>query len=159
MSKLKTTEVLDKINPRADLIGVYLKKNDSTCHFFPRSVAPSKTKIDLAYKLNDVDISKEQDLLACFVEFSLSGTMDQENAGSEDVFFIRAVINVTYKIDKIEELTPEEIEVYSNLSAVFNAFPYGREELQSTMARMGLPPFTIPLLKPSTRSEMDSGNG
>ena len=45
------------------------------------------------------------------------------------------------------------IEAFANTDAVYHAWPYWREFVQSSMARMGLPPIMIPLFRPGGQGE------
>ena len=43
--------------------------------------------------------------------------------------------------------TEKELQNFCDINAVYNAWPYWREFVHSTMDRMGLPTMTMPLLK------------
>lgn len=51
--------------------------------------------------------------------------------------------------------TPEEIDAYARANAIFNCWPFFREFLHSTVARMGFPPPTLPFLELVTVSNLE----
>jgi hypothetical protein len=59
---------------------------------------------------------------------------------------VRAAFELTYHITDLSGLEPEHFEAFAQLNGVFNAWPFFREFLQSSVVRMGLPPFTLPVL-------------
>lgn len=58
---------------------------------------------------------------------------------------IDATLNLHYALS--EERTADEAEAFAQVNGVFNAWPYWREIVQSTAARMGIMVPPIPLLK------------
>ncbi len=60
---------------------------------------------------------------------------------------IRVVFELSYRLPVSEEFDEEEMKSFADRNAVFNAWPYFREVVQTTTARMGLPPVTLPLFK------------
>jgi hypothetical protein len=43
--------------------------------------------------------------------------------------------------------SPEELEAFAQSNAVMNCWPYWRELVQTTVAKMNLPPLVVPLLR------------
>lgn len=79
-------------------------------------------------------------------------TESSTNRGSAKPYLAIAVSYLlTYGIADFEGIEPAQVESFAETNAVFNAWPYLREYVQSTTLRMGLPPLTVPLLK------LDSG--
>lgn len=56
-----------------------------------------------------------------------------------------AIFTLRYKV--AGRLSKAEANAFARHNAVFNAWPYWRELVQSQAVRMGLPPLTVPLLK------------
>lgn len=54
---------------------------------------------------------------------------------------------LTYRMENVAGITKTHVKSFAETNAVFNAWPYFREYVQSTTLRMGLPPLTVPLLK------------
>ncbi|HXK48852.1 MAG TPA: protein-export chaperone SecB [Clostridiales bacterium] len=56
---------------------------------------------------------------------------------------------ITYRADfnSVKEITDSFFEVYKNVSLPLNTWPFVRELVNSTTARMNIPPLTLPLFK------------
>lgn len=88
---------------------------------------------------------KEKKQIIVFVSFKFKsfgiGKPDKQIIGIASEFLL------TYTISGFEGLTDEGIKEFGNLNGVFNAWPYWREFVQNTIARMNLPPLTIPVFR------------
>lgn len=79
-----------------------------------------------------------------FADFDLVGkTQDQENS----ILNIRAVFRLKYGLEDVKKVSKKDLAKFAEVNGVFNAWPYWREFVQGTIARMGLPHLTIPVLK------------
>jgi hypothetical protein len=65
---------------------------------------------------------------------------------------VRATYELMYAISEQSDLTQEHFDAFAEMNGVFNAWPYFREFLNSSLVRMGLPPFTLPVLRVGTAS-------
>ena len=56
---------------------------------------------------------------------------------------------ITYRVDfsTAKEISDSFFEVYKNVSLPLNTWPFVRELVNSTTARMNIPPLTLPLFK------------
>jgi hypothetical protein len=75
---------------------------------------------------------------------------------------IRAEYWLLYSLSNTEGLREENFRAFADLNGVYNVWPYWREYVQSTVARMGMPPLPIPVfrpldLRPSEKSRPVSG--
>jgi hypothetical protein len=77
------------------------------------------------------------------ISLSLSGS----NADGSDGLQIGATFGLTYNFPSLENMTDEMMNGFCRVIGLNNVWPYWREFVQSTMGRMGLPPFHVPLLK------------
>jgi preprotein translocase subunit SecB len=50
-------------------------------------------------------------------------------------------------VTSLEGLTEAHLDAFAKTNAVFNAWPYWREFVQSTTVRMGLPPLVTPVFR------------
>lgn len=89
------------------------------------------------------------------VQFSLKGKPE----GTEDDNEIVSIVNeyiVRYSVADRKGLTKKDIKAFCNINAVYNAWPYWREYVQSMTNRMDIPTLIMPLLKfrgPSKKEE------
>lgn len=82
----------------------------------------------------------ESRMLGCVLTFG--ATFD-----SAGPYRVIAQFRLLYSIDDGEPLAPGDIEHFVHWNAAFNAWPYWREYLSSTIARANLPGFLLPVMK------------
>lgn len=86
--------------------------------------------------------------------------IDEKVTPPEDLVTVKAAFELTYAIPTDSEQPDQKIvEDFGNLNVVFNAWPYWREFLQSTLGRMALPTFVTPVLRllpPSPEQKSES---
>ncbi len=73
----------------------------------------------------------------------LSADDDNEELQAE----IRSKFELSYRISGDGTFSSQELEAFGEVNAVFNAWPYWRELVQSSLARMLLPPLTLPVFR------------
>lgn len=66
-------------------------------------------------------------------------------ATREPALEITAVFALVYALSK--PISDDDARAFAQLNAIFNAWPYWRELVQSIATRMGLPPPVVPLMK------------
>ncbi len=80
-----------------------------------------------------------------WVEVKLTATV--RGGDKDDLIRCSGTFVVTYIFNAPEPLPLEERDAYlsafANINAVFNVWPYFRELVQSTVARMGVPPLVL----------------
>jgi len=68
--------------------------------------------------------------------------------GSPDpIITIHATFELEYSIPPETAPTSEELAAFAGANAIFNAWPYWREFVQSTCVRMGHPPLLLPVFR------------
>ena len=119
-------------------------------------VRPSESVEDVAVKVSyapAVTETRESELLVITVSFSLDvhDRTDKENLQAE----IRGTFELSYRLPADEGFSAEELKEFGRVNAVFNAWPYWREYVQASLARMSLPALTMPVFRilPSDSSE------
>ena len=68
---------------------------------------------------------------------------DEEKLQAE----IRGSFELSYEIPDNESFSSEELAGFGHVNAVFNAWPYWRELVQTSLARMSMPPLTVPVFR------------
>lgn len=66
---------------------------------------------------------------------------------SEPVVVIKAKYELKYSFPVDLAPTQEELGAFAEVNGIFNAWPYWREFIQSTISRMNLPPVILPLFR------------
>jgi hypothetical protein len=60
---------------------------------------------------------------------------------------VKVSFEVSYRLPEGFDASAQELEDFAQVNAVFNVWPYCREFIQTTTARMGLPPIVLPLFR------------
>ena len=84
------------------------------------------------------------------VDFSFLGHRDGDKrarAASSAVVSISVSYELTYRIPTNMSTSTEALTEFAKANGVFNAWPYFREFVHSALARMGLPPFILPVYR------------
>lgn len=86
-------------------------------------------------------IDDEEGLLGCALTF---GTIVE---GSRPPYSLVARFRLLYTVKSETRLKRSDLEQFAHWNAVFNAWPYWREYLSSTINRAQLPPFVAPVMR------------
>ena len=119
------------------------------CEAHCRSVHPTEigeeSYVKPSHEATVVKEPGESEPLEIEVAFRLevSNASDQREFQAE----IRAKFGLSYQIPADEEFTTEELEAFAGINAVFNAWPYWREWVQTSLSRMGMPVMTVPVFR------------
>ena len=98
-------------------------------------VCDVKTKVD-----------KEKGYIFVFPAFQLKAFPLKKNI-KEPSMVIEATFLIVYKAESLDGLKQNNFEAFAQTNGVYNAWPYWRELVQNTIARMSLPPLTIPVFR------------
>ena len=89
---------------------------------------------------------KKNDGVLVFPTFKLIA-FDIKKGPDKPELSIDATFVLIYKAERIGKLKQENFEAFGKSNGIYNAWPYWREYVQNTVARMGLPPLTIPVFR------------
>ena len=82
----------------------------------------------------------------------VSSASDEETLQAE----IRGTFELSYKVPADESFSSEELDAFGQVNAAFNAWPYWRELVQASLARMSMPILTVPVFR-LPRNRTDDG--
>jgi len=83
-----------------------------------------------------------------------------ETVDGEEPLCIEARFLLTYSVKSLDGLNTANFVAFGETNGLYNAWPFWREYVQATTARLGLPALTIPVLPPALRdSKTDPGAG
>jgi len=146
--KQKTKDVTTKgefpglmVSDRVELKDVRLIS--SKCSQTPEATIGKKT-----YNINysaKVHKDKKNGYIIVIPEFHFEAFGEKKT--KEPIIVIDASFVLTYKINNFQGLTQKGFEQFANLNGIYNAWPYWREFVQNTIARMGLSPLSIPVFR------------
>jgi hypothetical protein len=60
---------------------------------------------------------------------------------------VNVSFELTYSIPESMHVTDEELSAFARVNGVFNAWPYFREFVHASVARMGLPSVIVPIYR------------
>lgn len=113
---------------------------ESKTHLNPEG----KTVKDIAIKINDKCkfVIDKDNIIRIYQTYDLDARKPKSKSR-----FIQ--INVTFlvRLSSKETFTDDFFEIYKSVSLGLNTWPFFREFVHSTTARMNIPPMTLPLLK------------
>jgi hypothetical protein len=70
-----------------------------------------------------------------------------DGSSSDPVVDLRATAEMTYTRKAGMELSDTDVAAFATINGPFNAWPYWREFTQSSLSRLGLPVFALPLFR------------
>jgi len=147
MKEKNKTKAIDvslaaQVSDKVEIVNVLLKQ--SSCYRKPEA---GKTKIGLEIKCDiKHEVDKKNSIIIVFPDFRLKGYHEKQQK-EEPILNIEAVFVLIYRISSFTDLGKEHFEAFANTNGIYNAWPYWREYVQNTIARMGLPPLTIPVFR------------
>ena len=83
--------------------------------------------------------------LVCLVTFIIKPGADGD--GHASGFYLEATFVLAYFLPSRVGLNQQAIQAFGERNAVFNAWPFWREFVQSTTVKGGLPPLRVPLFR------------
>lgn len=97
---------------------------------------------------HEASVTKEPRDDATFV-ISVSFSLEIRDAvGANDLHAeVSAVFDLAYSLPGAVTFPAEELEGFAHLNSVFNAWPYWREIVQTSLSRMAMPVLTVPLYR------------
>ncbi len=93
--------------------------------------------------------------LQATLNLRLLGT--SKGKGGQPVLEIACSYVVEYRLAEGYKPTPAEVRAFVSANALFNCWPFWREFVQSTAARMSLPPVTLPFFRIRSRKATQRG--
>jgi hypothetical protein len=90
----------------------------------------------------------KQKTLRTIMQFKFSAT--EKKSKGKPLLVIAATFIAEYEMAEGFHPSDENLNAFVNTNAVFNCWPYWREYVHSTTARMNLPPLTLPFFRVRT---------
>jgi len=132
------------VSDRVQLVDVRLIR--CNCHQTPLAQQGNQSvDIDYAYSTKTL-LQKQNNCILVFPSFKMK-IVPNESKDKETSLAIEADFLLVYSIDDLEGIKEENIKAFGEANGIYNAWPYWREFVQNTIARMGLPQLTIPVFR------------
>ncbi len=94
----------------------------------------------------ETDLDSELQQINARVFFSFDSHFEDDDRPEKAPLHIDVTFSLTYSLTSLDEIDEEKVDAFGKMNAVYNAWPYVREFVQSTLVRMGLPALTLPVL-------------
>jgi preprotein translocase subunit SecB len=89
---------------------------------------------------------RESSRIRVAVDFSLKAFQEGSDRPQTPPLFVEVGFALSYLLTSDEGIDDEKVDAFGKLNGVYNAWPYIREFVQSTITRMSLPSLTLPVL-------------
>jgi preprotein translocase subunit SecB len=139
---LSQLKLVAQITPHVEIVDVRLIRVSG--RVYPDGNAEIRPKVRLRFSQNS-RCSQVGTELSVAVQFTMRGVQEQDVA--KKVVELSAVFGLSYRLSQEIQLTPEQLSAFSKVNAIYNAWPYWRELVQTTIARMGLPRLIVPVFR------------
>jgi len=92
-----------------------------------------------------INHSREDRQLTSRIKFVFDAVVPRK--GEDRVVVVTATFELLYELKEGAEVSEEALGHFARINALYNGWPYWREFLQNTLARLDLPQLTVPLLR------------
>lgn len=110
------------------------------------SRGPGPNRLDVTIGVS-TELHPEENRIVVHAKLSLVGRLENEQT-REERLRIEVLNDLAYGVHSTEGLGKEHLAAFGELNGVYHIWPYWREYVQSTCARMGFPTLTMPVLPP-----------
>lgn len=100
----------------------------------------------------EVETNPDLNLVLVFVDFALTAHL-KDTPKQAPALQISSKFLLTYSISDFEGLTEKAFQQFGEMNGIYNAWPYCREFIQNTTARMGIKPLTLPVFRIASKAE------
>lgn len=76
--------------------------------------------------------------------FNFELAHDTDKSKGSPPVIIRAIFTLSYDVNDFDSLTESDLAAFGRMNGIYNAWPFWRELVYSTLSRMGMPPLTLP---------------
>jgi len=153
MSKKTTTAKVKRKTSKPDvnaglLVSDRVQLKDVRLIEFGCNQKQGASRAKKAYNMDystEVAVDKESGHVLVIAKFHFEAFAEGEP--QKNVLKANATFALTYTIGNFKGLTQKGFNQFADLNGIYNAWPYWREFMQNTIARLGLPPLVIPVFR------------
>lgn len=109
--------------------------------------------LDFGFNVS-TDFDRDTKRIRSKVFFSFDSYFKKENRSGPSPLHVDVGFALGYSLQSIDDIDDAKIDAFGKMNAVYNAWPYVREFVQSMIVRMGLPSLTLPVLTSGLLSEI-----
>jgi hypothetical protein len=105
-------------------------------------------KLEFTQKSNAFGINEGKNQLVIRPTLSVAAFKLPDDTTIRELFIsIEATFAIMYTCDDVSQFPAENLEAFANTNAIFNVWPFWRELVLNTSARMRITPIVVPLLR------------
>jgi preprotein translocase subunit SecB len=133
------------VSERVDIKQVFIiqSKIERVKHIEVREIA---WEIKQSFKADPVEVAPELNEIAVNLSFALEA--DQHHGDLKHrTIHIQATFGLLYAISSMDGINESNLNAFAITNGVYNAWPYWREYVQSSTARMGVPPIVLSVFR------------
>jgi len=131
------------VSARVQIQGVVLVESNVK-RAADRSISQGEFRVNINIPNVQYGADRANDRLFVMPAFALKAERITESEATL-ILSIEATFALHYSIQSVGDFEDESIKAFALTNGIFNAWPYWREYVQNTAARMGLPPIVIPV--------------
>lgn len=139
-----------EVSKNAQIVSMWLTESELRR---PAHESTQQYKPEVGSSVRDVCLHPEGEQSFVFVTVKYTFAAVPVTKSSDDAnttVYVSASFAVRYLLKNgIGQVTEDHLNAFGSLNGVYNTYPYWREFLQSSLYRMNLPPYVLPLLPPS----------
>ena len=147
---IRQVKAAGRLMAQANLDSVRLLQ--ASAAYFPPAgggaTGPEKAKHSLCADVDAVPRARieNDDKLKVHVKYRLRATRGT-SPQSQLALRVSVLLELNYTLPQGLRPSSNEVSAFSKTNAMLNSWPYWREFVQNTVARMNLPPLTLPLFR------------
>lgn len=141
---------LEKISAASELLDIRLVESHIR-QSIKEGPMPKHTSLGATL---ETQTNEESDIFRVITTFNLA--ISYEEGDAEPAIGVMARFQMVFKLHDSKLATKELLGPFAEQIALFVIWPYWREQVNNSLGRMGLPPFTVPLLQPGILEGVDS---
>lgn len=131
------------VSRRVSINGISLKRHEARVtnltDEFPSLMSETRS--------HSVRRDTDSDSILIDASFRFAMAYDTDESKEKPPVMVSATFGLLYAIEDVGSVSEEELNAFGEVNGIFNAWPYWRELLQSTLSRMGLPSITLPIYR------------
>jgi len=116
------------------------------CYHTPEAYSEDKKEFGIE-RDTTCNMDKEEGMIFVFAKFNFQGYNQGKKKTEDACVRIDCEYVLAYSVEDFEGITEAGCNEFARINGIFNAWPYWRELVQNTIARMGLPQLTLPVFR------------
>ena len=139
----KTTDLAAKVAQHVDICGVRLVDQAARMS----QIVDEPPKLRRSVREHRFTRDNDKGVVRVDVAFLFELAENTDESKKNPTVSMRATFAMFYEVKGLSGFSDEEIDAFAKVNGAYNAWPFWREFVYSTMSRMGLPPIALPVFR------------